>query len=496
MALAALNIPPGVYRNGTDYQTKGRWFNSQLVRFHAGTLRPFGGWLRATTTAVNGPGRGILAWIPGGFSRQAVIGTPQGLFLWDNDVILAITPAGFPAGRDDTFYGDGYGFGLYGGEAYGISGGAAALGATTWSFDTWGDHVVGCATHDQKIYVYDNDSLPAVVITGAPTALALMVTPERSLVAIGANNDMRRIMWSDHENFTTWTPDVNNAAGDWRFQTDGTLVTGRRVRGANLLFTTTDVHRMDFIGGTLVYRFDLVSQNCGLIAPLAVQVVEGGALWMGQRGFFVYSGGQVQTLDCDIQDYVFGDINPGQAAKFSSGHIAAFSETLFFYCSAASSAINRCVAFNHREKHWTIVDREGLMARGCWADTGAFETPLAVGNDGTLWEHESGFRNGADSLIGKRFIESGPVELGEGGQILHSFRMVPDSRTLGDLTVTFFQRFVPLGAETTRGPYPVQQPYTDIRVTARQVRMRLTASQDTDFRFGVQRLDLKPGGRR
>ena len=35
----ALNIPPGIYRNGTEYQAKGRYYDSNLVRFFAGTIR-------------------------------------------------------------------------------------------------------------------------------------------------------------------------------------------------------------------------------------------------------------------------------------------------------------------------------------------------------------------------------------------------------------------------------------------------------------------------
>src|SRR5690606_37255345 len=123
-----------------------------------------------------------------------------------------------------------------GGGPYGISSGVAALAATTWSFDTWGDHLLAVATHDQVIYVYENDAQPAQPIANAPSAVTLMVTPERTVVAIGADGYMRRIMWSDQEDYTMWVPDTNNAAGDWRFQTDGTLVTGRRVRGTNLLF--------------------------------------------------------------------------------------------------------------------------------------------------------------------------------------------------------------------------------------------------------------------
>ena len=52
MALLPIKIPPGFYRNATQYQAKGRWFNGNLVRFSEGRLRPIGGWQRLSPTQM------------------------------------------------------------------------------------------------------------------------------------------------------------------------------------------------------------------------------------------------------------------------------------------------------------------------------------------------------------------------------------------------------------------------------------------------------------
>ena len=44
MPLAALDIPPGFYRKGTDYQSRGRWFDGSLVRWRGDLIEPIGGW--------------------------------------------------------------------------------------------------------------------------------------------------------------------------------------------------------------------------------------------------------------------------------------------------------------------------------------------------------------------------------------------------------------------------------------------------------------------
>lgn len=502
MALIPLRLPPGVYRNGTNYQSKGRWFDSDLVRWYGGTIRPFGGWVRVTTEEgydgghLEGPGRGILTWRPSGPARYAAIGTPNSLVVWDDDSFYDITPAGFAAGNVDTFYGVGYGFGDYGVGPYGETSGGGATEATTWSLDTWGDNLVACASHDRQIYEWTAGDLngEAALVPNAPSAVAILVTAERILMALGADGNTRRIMWSDVEDNTEWTPLPDNFAGDFRLQTDGSLVTGRRVRGTNLFWTTTDLHRATFIGQPFVYQFDQVSQNCGLVAPLAVQVIEGGAFWMGQKNFFRYDGGRVTPIDCEVYDYVFGDINFDQAAKFSSGHIAAFGEVLFFYCSAGSTEINRCVSYNYRENHWAI---HPSVKRGCWADVGAFRFPLAAGVESPfyLYTQENGWTDDGSPILTGRFCKSGPVEIGDGDQIIEANQMVPDPGNAGVLRIRFAQQFTPLGPVYNRGPYPAVE-YTDIRLSTRQVAMLLESLVDSDFRFGVQRLDGRPGGRR
>ena len=54
MAYFPLQIPPGVYKNGTEYQSKGRWNNSNLVRWFEGTMRPVVGWRKRSTNQLTG----------------------------------------------------------------------------------------------------------------------------------------------------------------------------------------------------------------------------------------------------------------------------------------------------------------------------------------------------------------------------------------------------------------------------------------------------------
>ena len=52
MAYLVLDLPPGMYQNGTLRQARGRWYDGNLVRFFEGTIRPIGGWRQKTYTGT------------------------------------------------------------------------------------------------------------------------------------------------------------------------------------------------------------------------------------------------------------------------------------------------------------------------------------------------------------------------------------------------------------------------------------------------------------
>ena len=80
MALIPIKIPAGVYRNGTEYQSAGRWYDANLVRWYENTLRPIGGWRKKSATALTGLCRGILTWRTNSGARYIAAGTQSKLY--------------------------------------------------------------------------------------------------------------------------------------------------------------------------------------------------------------------------------------------------------------------------------------------------------------------------------------------------------------------------------------------------------------------------------
>lgn len=493
MTLIPLDIPAGVYRNGTDLQSQGRWRDANLVRWVDGTLRPVGGWRTRSDTAANAKVRGMIAWIDNDDDRWIVGGTYNKLYVW-NAVGLRfdITPAGFTAGEEDALAFTGYGGSFYGSYAYGVArpDTVRIQPATSWALDTWGENLVACTADDGKIYEWSlATGTPAAVLSNAPTGnRSLVVTEERFLFALGAGGNPRKVQWSDREDNNTWTPAATNEAGDLELNSNGQIMKGVNVRGQTLILTSTDAHVANYVGPPYVYGIERVGTSCGLAANEAVAVVDSGAFWMGPHAFYAYTGGAVQEVNSDVSDYVFSDINRAQISKAFAVTNGNYGEIWWYYPSSASNENNRYVVYNYIENTWYTGD----LARTAGVDRGAFRQPImADADDYKIYEHEIGFDYGELSP----FAETGPIMLGSGDTVASVVEMLPDERTQGDVNVTFKTRFYPNGVERDYGPFDMTAP-TSLRFTGRQLRMRVTGVELGDWRVGVNRLDVIPGGRR
>ena len=354
MGLIALDIPPGIYRNGTNYQSQGRYYDADLWRWHEGTARPVGGWVQRATSALEGAARCAITWVSNSNAAWTGIGTHSHLYaISRSGSVNDITPTGYTAGRADAVYGGGYGEGLYGRGTYGTprTGSTNIIPATVWSLDTWGEYLVGTA--GDVVYEWQlNTSNPAAPISGAPSAEAVFVTAERILVALGSDEDPRAVDWSDAEDNTDWTPSATNLAGGKRLQTNGSLSAGHRVRGGNLVFTDVDVFFMRYAGLPLVYEFEQLATGCGVVSKNCVATVDDKAYWMGTNGFWTYNG-YVDDLPCDVSDYVFSNINRTQISKVSAFHNSLWGEVWWLYPSADSDECDRYVFYNYHEERWT-----------------------------------------------------------------------------------------------------------------------------------------------
>jgi hypothetical protein len=168
-------------------------------------------------------------------------------------------------------------------------------------------------------------------------------------------------------------------------------------------------------------------------------------------------------------------------------HNSKFGEIWWFYPSNAGIENDSYVTYNYREGHWSI----GTLARLAGTDAGVFTLPLMVDSAGEVNEHEVGFDYDGATL----FAESGPIQIGNGDNVMSIREVIPDEQTLGEAVVSFKTRLYPTGTESTFGPFTAANP-TSVRFSGRQVNMKVTGAVLADWRIGVMRLDAVAGGKR
>lgn len=498
MALIDLNIPAGIYRNGTELQSIGRWRDANLVRWHDGVMRPMGGWRHraveaGTANAANAKLRGMTSWVDNGGDKWIAAGSYNKLYVWNvGNEIFDITPTGLTAGQEDSGVLRGYGINRFGAYEYGNERPDTSniQPATSWHLKQWGENLIACNAHDGKIYEWSGvTSSPAAQISNAPIDnKAVVVTEQRFLVALGAGGNPRLVQWSDREDNTSWTPLSTNEAGDLELNTTGEIMAGMNVQSQTLILTSRSAHVMNYVGPPYVYGIERVGTSCGLAAAQAYAVVDAGAFWMGANSFFTYQGGRVQELPSEVSDYVFNDINVDSISHAFAMSNAMFGEIWWFYPSGASTENDRYVVYNYTENTWYI----GELVRTAGVDRGSHNNPtMASASDYKLYEHEIGFNY--DALT--PYAESGPFRLGTGDQVMKVTQMIPDEKTQGDVTATFKTRFYPNEEDRIYGPFPLENP-TPVRFTGRQVRLRVEGARLADWRVGMNRIEAVAGGRR
>ena len=436
-------------------------------------------------------------------------------------------------GLDDYVQGSGWGANPWGDGTWGST---ATISATNqlrlWTHDNFGEDLV-MNVRAGGIYYWDTSAKTlgtdrAVALSDltnanlAPTLglQAIVSDIDRHVIVLGADPintggtartgavDPMFVCWCNQENITEWEPKSINTAGSVRLSAGSLIVGGIRARQEILIWTDTSLYSMKFIGQPFIFSTNLVNEGVGLIGPKAMVNSPVGVFWMDKKGIYNY-GGQINLVPCDVHDYVFGNINEGQAYKVFGFLNKRFNEVGWFYPSSSSSEIDRYVSYNYLEKVWSI----GQLVRSAWLDEGLVEYPRAVyttSDVGYLYQQEQG--NDADgSPMDNVYIESGDIDISDGEMIQYISRVIPDVNFTGTgdaQTINFVlkTRNFPgdsLNTSSTSNVTSTTQQL-NVRGRARQAVLRFESDDDNTsgytlgvgFRVGATRVGIRPDGKR
>lgn len=361
----------------------------------------------------------------------------------------------------------------------------SVTGSHTFTFASSGTNTTGTGGT-----VTTNNSIPI-------NNRAVIVTPERHAVLVGCGGNPRRVAWSSRENYSDWNfSSATNTAGYLDLDTEGALVMCAPVREGTLIWTDTEAWLMRFIGLPYIYSIERIGFGCGLMSPRSFAVTAGRCIWMGRESFWLYDGGVVKPLACDVGAYVFDNIDPNAGPLFANGSDnGTFPEVWFWFPPNGSADPSLSVFYNYQENWWGIGN---TMTRTAAAGSGVYRWPIAADENNDLYFQENGWTAAGTPIKTGRYAETGSFNLRDGGNLSFVRQAMTDSGYGYDSTaLTFYSTFTPEGAETTSGPYaPRSDGYTDVRVTGRDFRIKIASTQDAEWSIGQMRIDFVPRGER
>ena len=366
------------------------------------------------------------------------------------------------------------------------------------------------------------------LIVDAPTVQNNMTVSDASrfLIAFGCNDygsnvlDPMLIRWSAQDDIYNWTPDPTNQAGFTRLSHGSEIITTVQTRQEIVVFTDVSVYSLQYLGPPYVWASQLLGDNISIMSPNAAVIASGVVYWMGVDKFYQYDG-RVNTLNCDLRRFVFGDLNQAESLQVFSGTNEGFNEVWWFYCSANATAIDKYVIYNYVEKIWYY----GTMSRTAWLDSGLQSYPIAANYvtatlTGNLINHETGLNDNTTgtAVAIDAYISSSEFDIGDGHNFGFVWRVLPDltfenaestpAGVLPAVSMTLQGLANSGSGVTSTASQPVSKSNTYViteqftgqiftRMRGRQMIFKISSNQvNTCWQLGAPRIDIRPDGRR
>jgi len=123
-----------------------------------------------------------------------------------------------------------------------------------------------------------------------------------------------------------WNPAITNQAGGIKLSKGSTIVTYLQTRQEILIWTDASLYSLQYLGPPYVWGNQLLGDNLSIVSPNAVVTANNTVFWMGADKFYMYTG-RVETLPSTVRQYVYSNINLGQAYQITVGSLQPNAKT-------------------------------------------------------------------------------------------------------------------------------------------------------------------------
>lgn len=229
------------------------------------------------------------------------------------------------------------------------------------------------------------------------------------------------VRWSDFAYFgdapASWDPDdTTKSAGENIInEMTHTLVDGLTLRDSFVLYTTSSVWLMDYVGGNDIYVFRQVFKDRGLLNQNCAVQVGGMHYVFDRQDIYVHDGITERSL-CDerTKRFIFGSLDFSKAHLCWVQHDPRLTEVRFAYCADdpyvgfrnPSTGCNRQAVYNYSTDTWTFYDvpnivsgtRAAIISGATWED----DQSISWAQNGAVWLSAEGDEERHTLVVGRR----------------------------------------------------------------------------------------------
>jgi len=495
-------FPPGLNRTstaaGVGSGSSGNWFDSHLIRWVQGRMRPIGGWELLDLAAFGSPVRAMHAWVDSaGLVRVAFLCETE---LWvlegpdvpgTGDVLRNITPVpGItppPKLKQGGYGNDKYGGhppdkpgetppgnfpNIYGSGQRNLREDYRSIGEI-WRLANWGDHLIAMASSDGRLLRWIPGADPgggvrniAVPVPNAPISnRTFVVTAERHVMLFAMGGKLNRFGWCSQEAIEDWDfASTLNTAGFYDIEPASRIIDAVGAAYSLIFWTIDGSYVVSYRGLPYVYAYAYLGQQSAPLSGQAAVAYSGTVMWPASDGFWRFDGSQIQYVACPILDW----FQQGYDLVATRAHMAGWFNGTFseiWWCfprkpgfgEKVAAENNTLIVYNVQEKWWSI----GKLKRSCGIPGTHIGYPLMAsygdvpGGAGYVWRHEKGhYYPGADSPE-LPWIRSAFINLDGGPTLVTTKQVLIDIDA--DLDAISLQLFATKGRfdhapEYTKGP--------------------------------------------
>jgi hypothetical protein len=233
-----------------------------------------------------------------------------------------------------------------------------------WTFTQFGNYVIASNGVDKPQYFLMGTSTNFAdldtIATGVPNFKVSGVIRD-FLVTGNLTTGSNTIQWSGINDIATWTPGTKQSDSQDLPGSGGQIV---HITSGEIgyVFRQNQIIRMDYVGGSTVFRLSVISPNRGAVLGRTVCQDNRRVFFYADDGFFEINGDQVISIGAEkVNRYFDVDLNKAFSDRICAA-VDPFNQlALWLYPSASNTSnttgiCDKVLIYNYATQKWSTAD--------------------------------------------------------------------------------------------------------------------------------------------